>query len=215
GAQVRKVLIANAAEKWGVSPSSLRTEPGFVVDGGGRKLSYGEIASFAKVPETLPTIDKSELKPKDQYRLIGKPTPRRDIPAKVNGTAQYAMDVQLPGMVYATVRHAPVHGASPESWNEAKVKAMKGVIRTVKLPDGVAIIATSLPNAMAARRALEVKWTKGAAAGYDSDTALLKTYEQVHADPSAKTQQLEAKGDAKAAFASAAKVYKAEFRSDY
>src|SRR5207249_5098164 len=72
GAQVRKVLIANAAEKWGVDAKSLRTEPGFVVDGAERKLSYGEIASFAKVPATLPTVDKSELKAKDQYRLIGK-----------------------------------------------------------------------------------------------------------------------------------------------
>jgi len=215
GAQVRKVLVANAAQKWGVDASSLTTQPGFVVDASGRKLSYGEIASFATVPSPLPTVDKSELKTKDQHRLIGKATPRRDIPAKVNGSAQYAMDVQLPGMVYATVRHAPVHGAAPESWNEAKVKAMKGVIRTVKLPDGVAVIATSLPAAMAARNALEVKWNKGAAAGYDSEAALMKTYEQVHADPAAKTQTLEAKGDAKAAFSNAAKVYKAEFRSDY
>jgi isoquinoline 1-oxidoreductase beta subunit len=215
GAQVRKVLLANAAQKWGVDASTLRTEPGFVVDDNGRRLSYGEIASFATVPSPLPSVDKSELKPRDQFRYIGKPTARHDIPAKVNGSAQYAMDVQLPGMLYATVRHAPVHGASPESWNEAKVKSMKGVVRTVKLPDGVAIIANSLPNAMAARRALEVKWNKGAAAGYDSETALMKTYEQVHSDPSAKTQTLEAKGDAKSAFASAAKVYKAEFRSDY
>jgi isoquinoline 1-oxidoreductase beta subunit len=215
GAQVRKVLVANAAQKWGVDASTLTTEPGFVVDGGGRKLSYGEIAAFATLPSPLPSVDKSELKTKEQYRYIGKPTARRDIPSKVNGSAQYAMDVQLPGMVYATVRHTPVHGGSPESWNEAKVKAMKGVIRAVKLPDGVAIIANSLPNAMAARRALEVKWSKSEATGFNSDAALMKTYEQVHSDPSAKTQTLEAKGDAKAAFSSAAKTYQAEFRSDY
>src|SRR3954468_15350700 len=75
GAQVRKVLVANAAQKWGVDASSLTTEPGFVVDGSGRKLSYGEIASFATVPSPLPTVDKSELKTKDQHRLIGKATP--------------------------------------------------------------------------------------------------------------------------------------------
>src|SRR4029453_16915103 len=73
----------------------------------------------------------------------------------------------------------------------------------------------SLPNAMAARRALEIKWDKGDAAGYDSETALMKTYEQVHSDQAANTQGLEAKGDAKSAFSSAAKTYKAEFRSDY
>ena len=59
-------------------------------------------------------------------------------------------------MVYATVRHSPVHGGAPESWNEANVKSMKGVIGTVRLPDGVAMLADSLPHAMAARQALEV-----------------------------------------------------------
>src|SRR3954462_559784 len=61
GAQVRKVLVANAAEKWGVDAKTLRTEPSYVVDGTGRKLSYGEIASFAQVPSPLPAVDKSEL----------------------------------------------------------------------------------------------------------------------------------------------------------
>src|SRR5688572_15385560 len=169
GAQVRKVLIANAADKWGVSPASLKTEPGFVVDGSGRKMSYGEIAQFARVPSPLPAVEKSELKDKSQFRYIGKPMPRRDTPLKVNGTAQYAIDVDLPGMVYATVRHTPVHGGTPESWNEAKVKSMRGVIGIVKLPDGVAVLADSLPHAMAARQALEVKWNKGAADGFNSE----------------------------------------------
>src|SRR6185436_10771792 len=136
GAQVRKVLINNAAEMWGVDPKSLRTEPGFVV-GNGRRISYGEIAANPKgVPASLPAVDKSELKDKSQWRLIGKPVPRRDTPLKVSGKAQYAIDVQLPGMVYATAKHSPVHGGSAESWNEAKLKAMPGVIGTLRLPDG-------------------------------------------------------------------------------
>jgi len=215
GAQVRKVLLLNAGEKWGVSPASLKTEPGFVVDGSGRKLSYGEIASFAKVPSPLPAVDKSELKEKSQFRYIGKPMPRRDTPLKVNGSAKYAIDVDLPGMVYATVRHSPVHGGAPESWNEAKVKSMRGVLGVVRLPDGVAVLADSLPHAMAARQALEVKWNKGAAEGFDSESALQNTYLKVHADPGAKTQTLDSKGDAKSAFGSAAKTYKADYFSDY
>ena len=83
-----------------------------MVDGSGRKLGYGEIASFAKVPSPLPAVEKSELKDKSQFRYIGKPMPRRDTPLKVNGTAKYAIDVDLPGMVYATARHTPVHGGS-------------------------------------------------------------------------------------------------------
>jgi isoquinoline 1-oxidoreductase beta subunit len=214
GAQVRKVLLANAAEKWNVDVKTLKTEPGFVIDGSGRRISYGEIASFAKVPSPLPAVEKNELKDRSQWRLIGKPVPRRDTPLKVSGQAQYAIDVQLPGMVYATAKHSPVHGGSPESWNEAKLKAMKGVIGTLRLPDGVAIVADSLPHALAARRALEVKWNKGAAAGFDSDAAL-QQYLQVHEDPKAKITVLDQKGNAKQAFSEAAKIYKAEFRSDY
>jgi isoquinoline 1-oxidoreductase beta subunit len=216
GAQVRKVLIANAAEKWAVSPASLKTEPGFVVDpASGRKIGYGEIASFAKVPSPLPAVDKSELKDQSQFRFIGKEMPRRDTPLKVNGSAQYAIDVNLPGMVYATAKHSPVHGGSPESWNDAELKSMKGVIGTLRLPDGVAIVADSLPHAMAARSALKVNWNKAGAAGFDSETTLHKTYQQVHADPGAKTTALDQKGDAKTAFGAAAKTFKSEFFSDY
>ena len=215
GAQVRKVLLANAAEHWKVPVSSLKTENGVVLDGSGRKLTYGEIASFAKVPSPLPAVEKSELKDKSQFRFIGKEMPRRDTPLKVNGSAQYAIDVSLPDMVYATARHSPVHGGAPESWNAAELKSMKGVLGTVKLPDGVAIIADSLPRAMAAREALKVSWGKSAAAGFDSEATLQKTYHQVHADPAAKTTPLDQKGDAKAAFAGAAKTFRSEFHSDY
>src|SRR4051795_1373179 len=142
GAQVRKVLVANAAQKWGVDAASLRTEPGFVVNGN-QRLAYGEIAAFGTVPSPLPTVDAKELKDPKTFRLIGKQMPRRDLPAKVNGTAQYAIDVNLPGMVYASTLHSPVHDATtkvwdsmqpnapmaaPESWNDADIKRMKGVI---------------------------------------------------------------------------------------
>ncbi|HEX6266873.1 MAG TPA: molybdopterin cofactor-binding domain-containing protein [Burkholderiales bacterium] len=215
GAQVRKVLLANAAEKWGVSPASLKTDNGFVISASNQKLSYGEIADFGKVPSPLPAVDKSELKDPKSFKFIGKSMPRRDTPLKVNGTAQYAMDVQLPGMVYATARHSPVHGGAPESWNDAQVKAMKGVIGTVKLRDGVAILADTLPHAMQARKALQVRWKDGPAAGFDSEVVLNEYYKKVHADPGAKTQVLDSKGDAKGAFGAAAKQLKAEYFSDY
>jgi isoquinoline 1-oxidoreductase beta subunit len=215
GAQVRKVLLENAAEKWGVSAASLKTEPSVVVDpASGKRLTYGEIAAFGKVPATLPAIDKSELKPKSQFRLIGKSMPRRDMPLKVNGSAQYAIDVKLPGMVYASTLHSPIHGNAPETWNDAEIKAMPGVIDTVKLPDGVAIVAQSFVEAMAARRALKAAWKKGKADGFDS-AEVLETYAKVHADPAAEKAPIDSKGDAHAAFAGAAKVHKAYYRSDY
>ena len=216
GAQVRKVLLLNAAQKWGVAPASLKTENGFVVNpASNRKLSYGEIAAFATVPSPLPSVDKGELKSKSEFKFIGKEMPRRDTPLKVNGSAKYAIDVQLPGMVYATAKHSPVHGGSPESWNDARVKSMKGVTGTVRLADGVAVIADSLPHAMAARSALVVKWSHARADGFNSESMLNENYRKVHEDPAAKTQTLDQKGDAKSAFSGAAKTFKAEFFSDY
>jgi isoquinoline 1-oxidoreductase beta subunit len=216
GAQVRKVLLANAAEKWGVDPSTLKTEPGAVVNpANGQRLSYGEIAAFGKIPDPLPAVSAGELKPKSQFRLIGKSMPRYDMPAKVNGSAQYAIDVRLPDMVYATTLHSPVHGGEPESWNDSQIKAMPGVIGTVKLAGGVVVVAEKFEQATAARDKLKVAWRKSKADGFNSVRALDDEYVKVHADPNAKKTPVDRKGDPAAAFAGAAKQYKAEFRSDY
>jgi isoquinoline 1-oxidoreductase beta subunit len=230
GAQVRKVLIANAAQKWGVDAASLKTEPSVVVNPAtGARLSYGEIAAFGTIPPTLPAVDPKELRERKDFRLIGKSVPRRDTPSKVNGTAQYAIDVKLPGMVYASTLHSPVHNAqpgiwdagkqdpsaiAPESWNDAEVKAMRGVIAVVKLANGLAVVADHFETAKAGRDALKVTWRKAKAEGFNSDRAL-EDYVKIHADPNAQAVKLEQKGDVAAAFAAAAKTYHAEFRSDY
>ena len=216
GAQVRKVLLANAAEKWGVDASTLKTEPSVVINpANGQRLTYGEIAAFGKVPSPLPSVDAKELKARKDFRLIGKGVARRDIPSKVNGTAVFGLDIKLPGMVYATTLHSPVHNAAPMSWNDAQIKTMPGVIATVKLPNGVAVVADRFERALAAADALKVVWSKGQAAGYDSEVALHKDYVKIHHDPNAQTLTVHANGDAKAAFSGAAKVFKAEFKSDY
>jgi isoquinoline 1-oxidoreductase beta subunit len=199
-----------------VNVASLRTEPGFVVNpANGQKLSYGEIAAFGKIPSPLPEVAANELKPKKDWRLIGKGVPRRDTPAKVNGSAVYGMDVRIPGMVYATTLHSPVHNTAPASWNDAEIKKLPGVIATVKLPNGVAVVTDRFERALAAKNALKVTWQKGKALGYDSETALHKDYVRIHHDPNAPVQSVQTVGDAKAAFANAAKTYKAEFKSDY
>jgi isoquinoline 1-oxidoreductase beta subunit len=215
GAQVRKILLLNAAEKWGLDPASLRTEPGIVVDPAhGSRLTYGEIAAFGRIPATPPSVDKTELKPQSQFRLIGKSLPRRDIPLKVNGSAQYALDVRLPGMAYATALHSPAHGNAPESWNDAEVKAMPGVIATLKLADGVALAAETYEQAIAARTALKVTWKTGKTSGFDSARAL-EDYVGIANDPAAKVAIVDAKGDAAAVLAGATKRYRAEYLSDY
>ncbi len=84
-------------------------------------------------------------------------------------------------MVYATTLHSPVHNAAPESWNDAEIKKMPGVIGTVKLANGVAVVADRFERALAARNALKVTWQKGKAAGFNSEQALEKDYVE---DPS-------------------------------
>src|SRR3954471_4251156 len=109
GAQVRRVLIDNAAKKLGVPADELTTEPSSVVHAkSGRKLTYGEIAAFAEVPAKAPEIKPEELKKPADFRLIGKDVTRVELPTKVNGTALYSIDVQLPGMLYGAVVRAPV-----------------------------------------------------------------------------------------------------------
>ncbi len=216
GAQVRKVMLMNAAERWGVDASTLRTEPSVVVNpANNQRLTYGEIAGFGKIPSPLPAVDPKELKPRKDWRLIGKGVARRDTPLKVNGTAQYSIDVRVPGMVYATTLHSPVHNCAPESWNDAEIKKMPGVIGTVKLRNGVAVVADRFERALNASKALKVTWAKGKASGFDSEQALHKDYERIHHDPNAPVTTVHAAGDTKTAFSGAAKSFKAEFKSDF
>ena len=87
--------------------------------------------------------------------------PRRDTPLKVNGTAIYGIDIKLPGMVYATTLHSPVHNSAPESWNDAEIKAMPASSRPCGLPNGVAVVADRFEQALAARDALKVDVEEG------------------------------------------------------
>jgi isoquinoline 1-oxidoreductase subunit beta len=137
GAQVRRVLLDNAARRFGVPVEELTTEPSVVVHAiSGRRLSYGEIATFAEVPEKAPDIKPEELKKASQFRLIGKDVMRVDVPSKVHGAALYSIDVQLPGMLYGVVLRAPVEGAAPDQVDEAKINAISGVTKIVRLPTG-------------------------------------------------------------------------------
>src|SRR6516165_2118884 len=140
GAQVRKVLVDNAARKWGVPTDELTTEPSVVVHAkSGRRLSYGEIAASAEIPEKAPDIKPEQLKNPKDFRLIGKDVMRIELPGKVNGSAQYAIDVQVPDMLYASVLRAPVEGSVPDRIDESKAKAIPGVVRIVRMPWGVGV----------------------------------------------------------------------------
>lgn len=218
GAQVRRVLLDNAAKQLGVPASELTTEPGVVVHAAsGRKLSYGAIAEKADIPAQAPEIKPEELKKPAQFRLISKDVLRTELPRKVNGSAQYSIDVQLPGMLYGAVLRAPVEGAKPESFDEAKVGAIKGVLKAVALPYGVGVLAETPWAAFAGRNVVEstVRWSKdGKAWGFDSDKGL-QTFAAAARDPNAQATDWFKLGDVRAEMPKAATRFEQEYLCDY
>ena len=216
GAQARRVLVGAAAAHLNVPASELTTEPSVVVHAkSGRRLSYGEIAGFATMPENMPTISEKDLKDPSQFRLIGHDIARVDIPGKTNGSTQYSIDVRLPDMVYATVVRAPVLGATVVSVNDAEVAKMRDVLKVMQLPpDRVAVAARTYEAALAGERALKITWSKIAQSEFDSDRAMEQQSAMVR-DLSKTGVVIQTDGDAAAAINGAAKVYKGEYHTEY
>ena len=216
GAQVRRVLMENAAREWKVPLSELSTEPNTVVHAkSGRRMSYGEIAQIAELPAVAPEIKPEELKKPADYRLIGKDVMRVELPSKVNGSAQYSIDVQLPGMLYGAVLRAPVEGAAPLAIDDREARAISGVLTIVRLPFGVGVIAETPWAAFSAKDALKVKWDRSARAfGHDSEKAV-DLYAAAARELSHAGKPWDNVGDAPGALRSAAQVYEAQYVCDY
>ena len=167
GAAARAMLVAAAASRWGVTAASCRTEGGAVHhDATRRSLDYGALAAEAAA---LPVPREAPLKDPRDFRLLGRRLDRLDGEAKVRGTTTYGIDVRLPGMAYASVERCPVAGGQVGSVaGEAVVSGMPGVIKVVRLPDRVAVVAEHYWQAVKGRRALQVTWTEGSMPGLDS-----------------------------------------------
>ncbi len=158
GASARQMLIDAAAARLGVPASTLTTADGFVRhENSGLRLSYGELAAAAAV--LTPPADPV-LKQRADWRLIGKPQQRVDLPAKVRGEPVFGMDVVLPDMLYAAIRHAPVFGARVSRIrNESDVRGEPGVVDVVIVNERqVAIVAGSWWQAEQAAWQLDVEW---------------------------------------------------------
>jgi isoquinoline 1-oxidoreductase subunit beta len=222
GAQARKILIANAATAWKVPADELTTEPGMVVHAKSkRKISYGDIAKTATVPNPLPEVTKADLKPASQFRLIGRDTGRLDVPSKVNGTAQYGIDTQLPDMLYGVVLFPPVQYEGPDQIDDSAAKAVKGFVKIVPLQPGpgliggVGVIAETIDGAMKAKSLLKVTWTKKAQAQNYDDDRVLQDYLAIASDWGKPGLQMVKIGDADNALKGAAKVLSADYLSDH
>ncbi|MDB5864112.1 MAG: Isoquinoline 1-oxidoreductase, partial [Betaproteobacteria bacterium] len=215
GAQVRVVLMQNAASRWNVPMAELATEPGAVLHAkSGRRLGYGEIAAFAKVPEKAPEV---ALEPLDRarFRLIGTDIGRVDVPGKTNGTAQYSIDVQVPGMIYGAILREPIEGAAPERIDDAAARAIEGVIAIVPLKYGVGILADSPWTAFKAKNALKVSWSRKAVGWGHSSARGLEAFAAIERDASRKGVAWETKGDVHGSMKRAAQVFEGEYRADY
>ncbi len=166
GAQARTMLIAAAAQTWGVEPASCRAEAGAVMHAASnRRLTYGALAQRAAalpVPADVPLKD-----PKD-WRIAGKPTKRLDTRFKVNGTAQFGIDVRVPGMLTAVVARSPVFGGKVRSFDATTAKAIPGVRHVVQISSGVAVVGDGYWPAKQGRDALKVSWDEGPVAQVSS-----------------------------------------------
>lgn len=165
GAAARQMLVAAAAAQWKVGADECRTEAGHVIHKSGRKLSYGSLVEAAA---TQPVPAKPTLKDPKAFRLLGKPTNRLDTPGKVNGTAKFGIDAQVPGLLVAVMARAPQPSAKVVKVDDSKAKAVKGVKNVVTLPSGVAVLAGGYWAARKGRDALEIQWDLGPATGLSS-----------------------------------------------
>jgi isoquinoline 1-oxidoreductase subunit beta len=219
GAQVRAVLLDNVAKQWNVPSAELSTEPSVVVHAkSGRRISYGEVVASAEIPAVAPDIKPESLKKTSDFRLIGHDVMRIELPTKVNGSAIYAIDVQVPGMIYGAVLRSPVEGGAPDKLDDAAAKAVAGVIDVVRLPYGVGVLAKTPWAAFDAKSTLEsgVTWQRsGKAWGFDSDKGL-DAFAADARDLNMPTGvDWFKQGDAEAALAKAATRIEAEYRCHY
>lgn len=217
GAAGRQMLIAAAAQKWGVSAAELSASSGRVHHArSGRSIGYGELVDVAA---TLPVPDLKTVQLKDpkDYRIIGTSIPGVDTPKVVRGEPLFGIDVKLPGMLYAVYQKSPVFGGKVASANLDHVRSLPGVRHAFVveggtalngLLGGVAIVADNWWLAQQARRQLEVTWDEGDTAQQSSE-GFARQAEELSKQP--PTKPLRKDGDVDAALQGAAKVVEAEY----
>ena len=209
GAMARIMLIAAAAQSWNVDPQTCRAEKSYVIHTPtGRRASYGSLAEAASKiapPKDIPLKD-----PKD-FALVGKPMHRLDTPSKTNGTAQFGLDVYIPGMLTAVVARAPVFGGKVVSFNADQAKAIPGVVNVVQVPSGVAVIAKGFWPAKLGRENLEITWDEGPGSSI-STVEMRAKYSATSKTPGLVARKV---GDPAAALTGAAKTITAEYEVPY
>jgi isoquinoline 1-oxidoreductase beta subunit len=218
GATARAMLESAAAAKWGVPVSGCHAKNHEIVhDGTGKKLGFGELVELA-AQQPVPKKEDLHFKSPSEYRYIGKDVPIKDMDAILTGHSAFGMDARVPGMVYASIEHAPVLGGKLTSVDDSEALKVKGVSKTVTMEPfkppyqfkplgGVAVIADNTWAAFQGRKKLKVEWDLGANAAIDS-IAYKKELQETARKPGKVERQV---GDVDAAFAKAAKTVEAEY----
>jgi len=216
GATVRILMITAASQKWNVSAKECTAKKGTVVhEKSGRSATYGELVeAAARLP--LPDQEKVGLKDESEFELIGHSTPRVDIPAKVNGSAVFGLDVRVPDMLYAVVARCSTFGGKPAHFDAAKAKAIPGVRDVFEIPalgadkftaGGVVVVADSTWTALKGREALNITWNHGAAVSEHTEAI----HKDLHASAHKPGERIRNDGDVDAAFSKNAKVIEAVY----
>jgi isoquinoline 1-oxidoreductase subunit beta len=206
GATARTMLVAAAADRWSVDAKSCRAQNGEVVHAPtGRRLGYGELAAAAA---TMPVPASVALKAPSEFKLIGTPAKRLDLPAKVNGTAVYGIDVRPPGVKIATLAQSPVFGGRVKSLDDTAAKAVKGVRQIIRLDDAVAVVADHMGAAKKGLGALKIEWDDGPNAKLTT-ADVARELEQATLASGAVAQNI---GDAEKALAGAATKIEATYQ---
>ncbi len=186
GARTRAMLVEAASREWKAPHRDIRTENGFLIGPGGKKLGYGELAERA-MKQLIP--EKVTLKDPKNFKIIGQPTQRLDARAKSTGQQPFGIDVRLPGMLTAVVAHPPVFGGKLKSVDDTAAKAIKGVRAVVRTPvdrggEGVAVIANGYWAANQGRDALKLEWNTDGVEKVDS-VKQLAAYKELAKKPGA------------------------------
>jgi len=206
GATARTMLIAAAAKRWNVDPSSCRAQNGEVHhQASGRSLGYGALTADAS---RMPVPENVTMKKPADFKLIGTPAKRLDTPAKINGTAVYGIDARPPGVKIATLAQSPVFGGRVKRLDDAAAKAVNGVRHIVRLDDAVAVVADHMGAAKKGLAALKIEWDDGPHARL-ATADIVRELERATTTPGAVAQNV---GDADKAMAGAATKVEATYQ---
>ncbi|MFN0218550.1 MAG: molybdopterin cofactor-binding domain-containing protein [Hyphomicrobium sp.] len=208
GAAAREMLVAAAAKAWDVPASEITVKAGKLSHASGKSATFGEFADFAAA-ESVPEAPK--LKDPKDFTYIGKSFARVDSPSKVDGTAKYTIDQHFDGMLIATIARPPMFGAIVKSFDGTEAEKIKGVVKFLKVPQGVAVLAENTWAALKAQRALSVTWDDSAAEKRSS-VDIVASYKALLDTPGAVAKQ---RGDVDAGLKGAAKVVTADFEFPY